>query len=81
LEILRSSLPMGHVQKSCWMTNSWNEHNTCFNAGEVINHAVRTKLRQKAYKVIKLKQLASWAGISPTKLLLLRILCNKATDQ
>ena len=79
--ILRNSLPMGRVQKSCCMTNSWNENNTWFNAGEIINNAVRTKLAQKIYKVIKLKQLASWAGISPTELLLLRILCKKTTDQ
>ena len=63
------------------MINFWNENNRCLNAGELINHAVRTKLAQKTYKVIKLKQLASWAGISPTKLLLLRILCNKITIQ
>lgn len=34
------------------------------------------RVAQKTYRVIKLKQLASWAGISPTKLLLLRILWN-----
>lgn len=58
------------------MTSSWNENNSCFNVVEIDNHAAKQRVAQQTYKVIKLKQLASWAGISPTKLLLLRILWN-----